>query len=158
METGLFGAVLSQFLRDGDVVLLSGDMGYGKSEIARGIARGLGVRDHVPSPTFTILNLYRQGRLPLYHFDWYRIGSPDELAESWLDEMIGAEGITLIEWHEKAAEYLPERCLELVLEPDGDKRTITLYPRGGFELPMDAVLAAYQEELKARNLHADSCD
>ena len=74
-STQALGARLAPTLRAGDVILLSGDMGAGKSEFARGVARGLGIACAVPSPSFTILNVYEEGRVPLYHFDWYRIGA-----------------------------------------------------------------------------------
>ncbi len=72
-ETRALGEELSSSLRPGDVVVLEGELGAGKSELARGIARGLGVRETVTSPSFTILNVYESGRYPLYHFDWYRL-------------------------------------------------------------------------------------
>ena len=80
-DTQALGKRLSASLRAGDVVLLSGQMGAGKSEFARGVARGLGITSAVPSPSFTILNAYDEGRLPLYHFDWYRIGDESELTD-----------------------------------------------------------------------------
>ena len=78
-ETRAFGERLARQLRAGDVLLLQGNLGAGKSELTRGIARGLGVTDTVTSPSFTILNVYEDGRVPLYHFDWYRLQSAEEL-------------------------------------------------------------------------------
>lgn len=127
------GRVLAGSLREGDVLLLTGEMGAGKSELSRGIARGLGISGPVPSPSFTILNLYEEGTMPLYHFDWYRIEDEEELYASGLDEMIGARGITLIEWHEKAPALRPETGLEIVIEKQDDlSRTVALRPFGGF--------------------------
>lgn len=135
-ETRALGQRLSSALKAGDVVLLSGDMGAGKSELARGIARGLGVTGAVPSPTFTILNTYKGGRLPLYHFDWYRIQDPDELYAIGAEEYIGTDGVTLIEWHALAPELLPTDALEIALTPtDEQTRVITLTARGAFILP-----------------------
>lgn len=132
-ETQALGARLAAHLRPGDVVLLDGDLGAGKSELARGIARGLGIAGPVPSPSFTILNVYEDGRCPLYHFDWYRIESPEEIYEMGLDERLGGDGIALVEWSERAAECLPERALRVRLTPrNEDTREIEFLPEGGF--------------------------
>lgn len=136
-ETRALGMRLSSHLRPGDVLTLHGEMGAGKSELARGIARGLGVSGPVPSPSFTILNLYEDCAIPLRHFDWYRLESSEELYEGGFDEWIGGEGITLIEWPERAPDCLPECLLQIRIEPEtGEGRRISLVPRGGFhELP-----------------------
>ncbi len=134
-DTRALGQQLVPLLREGDVLLLSGDLGAGKSEFCRGLARGLGIEGPIPSPSFTILNLYQSGSMPLKHFDWYRIHSPEELYESGLDEQIGGDGITAIEWHAQAPELLPADCLEVQLQPvegDASKRRISLLPRGQF--------------------------
>ncbi len=142
LETEALGERLAQCLQDGDVLLLSGKMGAGKSELARGIARGLGIGGPVPSPSFTILNVYQDGTLPLKHFDWYRVHSPEELFESGLDEMIGEEGVTAIEWHERASELLPAACLEVEIVTLGeDGREIIFRTRGDFRmLPFEQIL------------------
>lgn len=133
-DTQALGKRLSAGLRPGDVILLSGRMGAGKSEFARGVARGLGIVSAVPSPSFTILNVYDEGRLPLYHFDWYRIGDESELTDMGLDEYIGGDGVCLIEWHERAEDLLPEAALEVLLSPQEDgSRIITLIPHGDWE-------------------------
>ena len=133
-DTQALGKRLSAGLRPGDVILLSGRMGAGKSEFARGVARGLGIVSAVPSPSFTILNAYDEGRLPLYHFDWYRIGDESELTDMGLDEYIGGDGVCLIEWHERAEDLLPETALEVLLSPQEDgSRIITLIPHGDWE-------------------------
>lgn len=127
------GRALSGRLNDGDVILLTGEMGAGKSELSRGIARGLGIKGPVPSPSFTILNLYEEGTMPLYHFDWYRIEDEEELYAAGLDEMVGLRGVTLIEWHQKALSLRPETGLEIVIEKQPDlSRTVELIPFGGF--------------------------
>ena len=105
-ETRALGEKLARQLRPGDVVLLEGELGAGKSELARGIARGLGVTETVTSPSFTILNVYESGRYPLYHFDWYRLESEEELYELGMDEYLGGDGIALVEW--------PGRCPEAI--------------------------------------------
>ena len=132
-ETRALGQRLAAHLRHGDVLLLTGGMGAGKSEFARGLARGLGLEGSIPSPTFTLLNLYQDGALPFKHFDWYRIEDPEELYAAGLDEQVGGEGITAIEWHERAPELVPEDCLEVRLSPlDGDTREVAFLPHGGF--------------------------
>ena len=132
-ETRALGKRLAACLKPGDVVLLQGDLGAGKSELARGVARGLGVSGPVPSPSFTILNAYDEGTVPLYHFDWYRIQDPDEIAQMGMDEQLGGDGIALIEWSERAKEYLPERNLTITIRAAGEEtREITLTPMGGF--------------------------
>ena len=90
-ETRALGAKLASQLQRGDVVLLRGGLGAGKSEFARGVARGLGIQGPVPSPSFTILNMYDEGRIPLYHFDWYRIHDSDEIGEMGFEEQIGGD-------------------------------------------------------------------
>ena len=88
-ETRELGTRLAEKLKTGDVILLEGELGAGKSELARGVARGLGVTETVTSPSFTILNVYESGRIPLYHFDWYRLESAEELYELGMDEYLG---------------------------------------------------------------------
>lgn len=132
-ETRQIGARLAARLQPGDVVLLEGNLGAGKSEMARGIARGLGIEGAVPSPSFTIMNAYDEGRVPLYHFDWYRIEDPEEIYEMGLDEQLGGDGIALIEWSGKAQECVPARHLKITLCPmDAETREITFEPHGGF--------------------------
>ncbi len=140
METRQLGMKLAALLRPGDTVLLKGGLGAGKSELARGIARGLGIAGPVPSPSFTILNAYDEGRLPLYHFDWYRIEDPAEISEMGLEEMIGGDGVALIEWSEKAPDCLPENVLLAEIKATGEEeREITLTPLGGFPFGEEAI-------------------
>ena len=131
-DTRALGAALAHMLREGDVLLLLGDMGAGKSEMARGIARGLGVSGPVPSPSFTILNVYTEGSILLNHFDWYRVHDASELAESGLDEEVG-RGITVIEWPERAPSLWPEDRLEITITAVSDQgRSIDIRSIGGF--------------------------
>lgn len=133
-DTQALGMQLAQALKRGDVVLMTGDMGAGKSEFSRGVARGLGITCAVPSPSFTILNVYEEGRIPLYHFDWYRIGDESELTDMGLDEFVGGDGVALIEWHERAPYLVPETSLEVRLEPQEDgSRRITFIAHGNWE-------------------------
>ena len=138
-ETRTLGERLASSLRPGDVLLLLGDMGAGKSELTRGIARGLGIQGPVASPTFTILQVYDEGHIPLYHFDWYRLESADELYEMGMDEYLGGDGVAIIEWPSQCPEAIPPCRLEITLTPLVDTvREITWRGVGGFhEMPDD---------------------
>jgi len=132
-ETQQLGARLSTQLQPGDVLLMLGDMGVGKSEFTRGLARGLGVKGYVTSPTFTILQVHEDGRMPLYHFDWYRLSDVEELYELSMDEYLYGDGISVIEWPSRAEEAIPETHLQVELIPTGDEeRAIVLTPVGDF--------------------------
>ena len=132
-ETRALGRQLAGHLHPGDVLLLWGDLGAGKSELTRGIAEGLGVASTVTSPSFTILNVYDDGCIPLYHFDWYRLESADELYEMGMDEYLGGDGVAVGEWPSQCPEAIPETHLAIRLAPVGDnEREITLTPMGDF--------------------------
>ena len=140
-ETRALGARLASALGPGDVVVLRGDLGAGKSEFARGVARGLGIAGPVPSPSFTILNAYDEGRLPLYHFDWYRVSDPEEIAEMGFEEQLHGDGVSLIEWSERAPEYVPNRALLIRIDTArDDAREIHFEPRGGFPFTEEQLL------------------
>ena len=143
-QTQAIGAALSKQLEPNDVLILLGDMGAGKSEFTRGLARGLGVTGYVTSPTFTIMQLHDTGRLPLYHFDWYRLESAEELYELSMDEYLQSGGVAVIEWPSRAEEVLPESYLDVALEPlSDDERQITFTPAGGFRaIDEEAIRAA----------------
>lgn len=130
--TRALGRGLAAGLRAGDVIVLTGDLGAGKTAFAQGIAAGLGVTERVTSPTFTIVQEY-EGRIPVQHLDLYRLGSVQEVLDLGLDETID-ERVTLVEWGDVALEALPEEHLELViaLVPDAgdDVRSITATGRG----------------------------
>ena len=113
-ETTEFGQALGALLAPGDVVLLSGDLGAGKSVLARGLARGIGITQAMPSPTFTLMQPYR-GRIPFYHFDLYRLDDPDQFYEAGLDEFIGGDGAAVVEWPDRA-DFSADRRLTLRLE------------------------------------------
>ena len=119
-ETRALGEKIAAHLQPGDVLLLEGDLGAGKSELTRGIARGLGVTETVTSPSFTILNVYESGRCPLYHFDWYRLESADELYELGMDEYLGGDGIAVVEWPEMCPDAVPENAVRIRLEAVGE--------------------------------------
>ncbi len=138
-ETRELAEKLSRQLQAGDVLLLLGDLGAGKSEFTRGLAHGLGIQGTVASPSFTILNVYEDGRVPLYHFDWYRLNSAEELYEMGMDEYLGGDGIAVVEWPSQCPEAIPADYLEISLTPMGEsEREITITPRGGFrEISME---------------------
>ena len=119
-ETRALGEKIAARLQPGDVLLLEGGLGAGKSELTRGIARGLGVTETVTSPSFTILNVYESGRCPLYHFDWYRLESAEELYELGMDEYIGGDGIAVVEWPGQCPEAVPEGAMRIRLEAVGE--------------------------------------
>lgn len=132
-QTQALAESLARQLQPDDVLIMLGDMGAGKSEFTRGLARGLGVTGYVTSPTFTIMQLHDSGRLPLYHFDWYRLSDPEELYELSMDEYLHAGGVAVVEWPSRAEEAVPECYLEVSLEPIGEEmRRITFTPVGGF--------------------------
>ncbi len=144
-ETRALGERLAALLRPGDVLLLYGDLGAGKSELTRGIARGLGIGGPVASPSFTIMNVYETGRIPLYHFDWYRLESAEELFEMGLDEYLGGDGAAVVEWPTRCPEAIPETHLRITITPLGEnEREITLSPRGGFREITDAMIGWMQ--------------
>lgn len=130
------GYCLGKLLRAGDVVLLRGEMGAGKSVLTRAAAAGLGVEGPVPSPTFTILNIHEGTQLALYHFDLYRLESADALWEMGLEEYISStDGATFIEWPQMAEEAMPQSVLEIeiVYAQEGMARSVYMTPAGGFD-------------------------
>lgn len=134
-QTQRLGHCLGACLRAGDVVLLYGEMGAGKSVLTRAAARGMGVAGPVPSPTFTILNIHEGRGSRLYHFDLYRLEGEDALYEMGLDEYIPArDGATLIEWPQMAEAAMPEDHLRIDVRyaRGGEAREITLTPSGAF--------------------------
>ncbi|MFN8475961.1 MAG: tRNA (adenosine(37)-N6)-threonylcarbamoyltransferase complex ATPase subunit type 1 TsaE [Anaerolineae bacterium] len=130
-ETARWGAAVGERLAAGDVVVLRGQLGAGKTVFTQGIGRGLGVREHVISPTFTLLREHTSGRLPLYHVDAYRLAGAVEAYTFGLDEYLYGDGVTVIEWGERVETLLPEEYLavDLVYGETG-QRTITLSARG----------------------------
>ncbi|MGN0996805.1 MAG: tRNA (adenosine(37)-N6)-threonylcarbamoyltransferase complex ATPase subunit type 1 TsaE [Candidatus Ventricola sp.] len=132
--TQRLGYALGACLRAGDVVLLTGEMGAGKSVLTRAAARGMGVEGPVPSPTFTILNIHEGRAMKLYHFDLYRLEDADALYEMGLEEYIPPEdGAAMIEWPQMAQEAMPADALAIELCYAQDGRAVTLTPMGRFD-------------------------
>ena len=111
-ETEALGEVLGKTLSSGTVIAFTGDLGAGKTAFVRGLARGLGIAARVTSPTFTIVNEYEGGRLPLFHFDMYRLTSAQELFDIGWDDFLERGGVCAVEWSENVAEAL-ENCLRI---------------------------------------------
>lgn len=130
-ETIAAGAALAAGLNAGDVVALYGDLGSGKTRFVKGLSKGLGVAEHVTSPTFTIVNEHRDGRMPLFHFDCYRLRTPSELDELGFEEYIDGGGVCVVEWAEVIEERLPESRIDVRITPGADEqeRIITIEHR-----------------------------
>ncbi len=107
-ETEELGARLAERLEPGAVIAFTGDLGAGKTAFTRGLARGLGISDRMTSPTFTIVNEYEGGRLPLFHFDMYRLGSSDELFDIGWEDYLARGGVCAVEWSENVSDALEE--------------------------------------------------
>lgn len=120
-ETFHIGKELAKQAKPGDVFCLYGDLGTGKTVFSQGFGAGLGIREPISSPTFTILKEYDEGRLPLYHFDVYRIGSEDEMDEIGYYEFVDGEGVCLIEWAELIRDILPHHYYKVIIEKDAEK-------------------------------------
>ena len=129
-ETYAFGKKLGMEAQAGQVYCLNGDLGVGKTVFTQGFAAGLGIQEPVNSPTFTIVQQYDSGRMPLYHFDVYRIGDISEMDEVGYEDCFYGEGVTLIEWSNMIEEILPEHVktvtIEKNLEKGFDYRKITV--------------------------------
>lgn len=120
-ETHQLGKQMGERAGAGEIYCLDGDLGTGKTVFTQGFAAGLGVEGPVNSPTFTILQQYDSGRLPLYHFDVYRIGDVEEMDEIGYEECFYGEGVTLIEWSSLIREILPDQVIRITIEKDLEK-------------------------------------
>ena len=127
-ETEALGESLAGQLEPGTVIAFTGDRGAGKTAFVRGLARGLGVRERVTSPTFTIVNEYEGGRLPLFHFDMYRLGSADELFDIGWEDYLARRGVCAVEWSENVSDALDNDCLRVDIRrgENDDQRIITI--------------------------------
>ena len=129
-ETFELGRRIGQQAKKGQIYTLEGDLGVGKTVLTQGVAAGLKITEPISSPTFTILQEYKEGRLPFYHFDVYRIGDVEEMEEIGYDDYFFGDGICLIEWANLIQEILPENVISIVIEKNLEKgfdyRRITL--------------------------------
>ena len=136
-ETQALGTKLAKRLQPGDVIAYFGDLGAGKTALTRGIAQGLGITDIVTSPTYTIVNEYLTGRLPLFHFDMYRLGSSDELFDIGWEDYLARGGVCAVEWSENVEDAL-QGAIRVTIEKDrfeADTRRITIEGGSRFEAP-----------------------
>lgn len=116
LDTKRFGIELAQKLKPGDIVALIGDLGTGKTYLTKSIAEGLGITKMITSPTFTIVREYMSGRIPLYHFDVYRLSSPEEMYELGYEEYFFGQGVCVIEWADKIMDLIPKGCIIIRIE------------------------------------------
>ena len=136
-ETQALGTKLAKRLQPGDVIAYVGDLGAGKTALTRGIAQGLGITDIVTSPTYTIVNEYLTGRLPLFHFDMYRLGSSDELFDIGWEDYLARGGVCAVEWSENVEDAL-QGAIRVTIEKDpfeADTRRIIIEGGSRFEAP-----------------------
>ncbi|KGE05251.1 tRNA (adenosine(37)-N6)-threonylcarbamoyltransferase complex ATPase subunit type 1 TsaE [Pseudohaliea rubra] len=120
------GAGLAQALVPGLLLTLSGELGAGKTTLCRGIVQGLGHRGAVKSPTYTLVEPYEHTRVPVYHFDLYRLGDPEELELLGFRDYLGGDGVCLVEWPERGRGFLPAADLAITMSAQGDGRRVTL--------------------------------
>ena len=129
-DTYTIGKYLGEYSAPGQVYTMIGDLGVGKTVFTQGFAAGLGIQEPVDSPTFTIVQVYEEGRLPFYHFDVYRIGDIEEMDEIGYEDCFYGEGVSLVEWANLIEEILPKKYIRIMIEKELDKgfdyRRITL--------------------------------
>ena len=120
-ETFALGKNLGEQAKAGQIFCLNGDLGVGKTVFTQGFAKGLDIEENVNSPTFTIIQVYEEGRIPLYHFDVYRIGDPEEMYEIGYEEYFFGEGVCLIEWSKLIEELIPEEAINIEIDKNLEK-------------------------------------
>lgn len=120
-DTFLIGKQFGTQAKAGDIYLLHGDLGVGKTVFTKGFAEGLGIEEPITSPTFTLIQEYMEGRLPFYHFDVYRISDVEEMYDIGIDEYLFGDGVCLIEWSSRIEEILPDTCENIWIEKDLEK-------------------------------------
>ena len=125
-DTEEFGMKLASSLEPGDIVALIGDLGTGKTTLTKYIAKGLGVTENIDSPTFNIVKEHKSGRIPLFHFDVYRLSSGDELLDIGADEYFYSDGVCIIEWADIVADVIPEKAKVILIEY-GEKQGERVY-------------------------------
>lgn len=134
VDTEAAGARLAARLIPGSVVAFTGDLGAGKTAFVRGMARGLGIEERVTSPTFTIVNEYEGGRLPLFHFDMYRLGSSDELFDIGWEDYLARGGVCAVEWSEIVADALDGSCIRVDIRRGEEENSRIITIEGGPQL------------------------
>lgn len=120
-QTIALGERLGRVLQDGDVLVLTGDLGAGKTQLTKGVAAGLGITADVTSPTFTIQMVYDGGRLPLYHFDLYRLDDPEQLEDTGIFDVLGQEGVCSIEWGEQFSDEIGDARVDVFVTRKDDE-------------------------------------
>lgn len=120
-DTYTIGKYLGEYSAPGQVYTMIGDLGVGKTVFTQGFAAGLGIQEPVNSPTFTIVQVYEEGRLPFYHFDVYRIGDIEEMDEIGYEDCFYGEGVSLVEWANLIEEILPKKYIRIMIEKELDK-------------------------------------
>ena len=120
-ETFKLGVKIGEQAKPGEIYTLNGDLGVGKTVFTQGVAKGLHIEEPVNSPTFTIVQVYEEGRMPFYHFDVYRIGDIEEMEEIGYDDYFFGNGVCLIEWAELIQELLPEQIISVTIEKNPEK-------------------------------------
>ena len=131
-ETEALGRALAQHLTPGTVVAFTGDLGAGKTAFVRGMAQGLGIAQRVTSPTFTIVNEYEGGRLPLFHFDLYRLGDPEELFDIGWEDYLQRGGVCAVEWSENVADAM-QGAISVRIGRDSDEQRTIIIEGGGLD-------------------------
>lgn len=115
------GRKLGQTAKPGEIYMLNGDLGVGKTVFTQGVAAGLGITEHINSPTFTIVQVYESGRLPFYHFDVYRIGDVEEMDEIGYEDYFFGNGLCIVEWAERIKELIPAEAKQITIEKNLEK-------------------------------------
>jgi len=134
-----FAARLAALLKEGDVIALDGDLGAGKTCFTGGLAEGMGSDDYVSSPTFTIVNEYEGGRLPVFHFDTYRLQDEEDFLASGLDEYFYRGGVSVIEWSDIIKGLLPEKTIRIRIKGTGDTRDFSIEADADTELKIKKI-------------------
>lgn len=148
-QTAEIGQLLGSCLKNGQVVCLEGDLGSGKTVFAKGIAKGMGIKNIVTSPTFVLVNEYH-GEKTLYHFDVYRIQDADEFFDSGLEEYFDGSGVVVVEWADRVSEALPEEKISIIIKrgQETDSREISLLFQGKGYLEVEREFRKKMEALK----------
>ncbi len=120
-ETFEVGRKIGQTAKPGEIYTLNGDLGVGKTVFTQGVAAGLGITEHINSPTFTIVQVYESGRLPFYHFDVYRIGDVEEMDEIGYEDYFFGNGLCIVEWAERIKELIPAEAKQITIEKNLEK-------------------------------------